>query len=419
MSDSQMIEKLQAENDELRRRVAEVEGEQAELREQLQMFKRMADANPSAIYIFDLPTQSSAYANRQVSSVFDYDPSGQANISRINEMLHPDDLARLPEHFGRVMRARDGEVIEIEYRLRLAEDEWRWFVGRDTVYARDADGTPTQLLGTIQDITFRKQAEERLRLFEAVVENAVDGVAVSGTDGGLLYANPALLEMNGLRSLDEYLRHQASDFIDPADLESYRRQVQSGMRERGRWQGYSWARRVDGTRWRAFNSVFLIADEHGQTIGQAAITRDVTEQQQAEQERLSLQEQVIQAQQATLRELSTPLVPIADGVVAMPLIGSIDDARAQRIMETLLEGIGAYQAETAILDITGVKVVDTQVASALLRTARAVQLLGAQVVLTGISAEVAQALVHLEAEMHGIVTRSNFQSGIAYALGRG
>jgi rsbT co-antagonist protein RsbR len=123
-----------------------------------------------------------------------------------------------------------------------------------------------------------------------------------------------------------------------------------------------------------------------------------------------------QAQMAALRELSTPLVPITDGLVAMPLVGAIDSMRAQQIMETLLEGISAQQADIAILDITGVRVVDTQVAAALLRAAQAAQLLGAQVVLTGISAEVAQALVHLGAELRGIVTRSNLQSGIAYAF---
>ncbi len=419
MSDSQTNENLQAENSELRRRVADLERELTSVREQLGTFQRIADATPEVIYIFDLNAQRYLYANREVVTTLGYDPNEVQTSGDVVDIMHPDDAAHLPEHLRHVMRARDGEVIENEYRMRHADGEWRWFAGRDIVFARDTDGRPIQLLGTAQDVTPRKQTEERLRLFEAVVENAIDGVAVSNTAGQLLYANPALLAMNGLRSLDEYLQHQASDFIDPTELEAYRSQVQVGMRDHGRWQGHSLARRVDGTRWRAFNSVFQIVDEDGQTIGQAAITRDVTEEQRAEQERQALQEQVIQAQRGLLRELSTPLVPIAEGVVAMPLIGTIDDARAQQIMETLLEGIGAHQAETAILDITGVRVVDTQVASALLRTAKAVQLLGAQVVLTGISAEVAQALVHLETEMRGVVTRSNLQSGIAYALGRG
>jgi Anti-anti-sigma regulatory factor (antagonist of anti-sigma factor) len=88
----------------------------------------------------------------------------------------------------------------------------------------------------------------------------------------------------------------------------------------------------------------------------------------------------------------------------------------QQVMEVLLEGIGAYQVDTAIIDITGVQMVDTQVANALIRTAQAVKLLGAQVILTGISAKMAQTLTHLKTDLRGIITRSTLQSGIAYAL---
>uniref|UniRef100_UPI002ACE3C51 STAS domain-containing protein n=1 Tax=Chloroflexus sp. TaxID=1904827 RepID=UPI002ACE3C51 len=150
------------------------------------------------------------------------------------------------------------------------------------------------------------------------------------------------------------------------------------------------------------------------------IVRDITEQRRAERERqmLAVQEQAIQAQQAVLRELSTPLLPIADGVVVMPLIGAIDTARAQQILEALLAGVSRYRAKFAIIDITGVKVVDTQVAGALIRAAQAVGLLGAQVVLTGISPEIAQTLVHIGVTMQGLVTRATLQEGVAYALHR-
>lgn len=148
------------------------------------------------------------------------------------------------------------------------------------------------------------------------------------------------------------------------------------------------------------------------------LKQQIAEQIQREEDAARQREEIIARQQAVLAELSTPLVPIADGVIAMPLVGAIDSGRAQLIMETLLQGISDLQAETAILDITGVRVVDTQVADALLRAAQAAKLLGARVILTGISAEVAQALVHLGADLSGIVTRSDLQSGIAYALER-
>ncbi|MFN8566762.1 MAG: STAS domain-containing protein [Kouleothrix sp.] len=87
------------------------------------------------------------------------------------------------------------------------------------------------------------------------------------------------------------------------------------------------------------------------------------------------------------------MIPISDGLVAMPLIGTIDSKRAQQVIEALLSGVSAQRATTVIIDITGVQVIDTQVANALLRAAQAVKLLGAQVLLTGIRPEIAQTLV--------------------------
>lgn len=159
----------------------------------------------------------------------------------------------------------------------------------------------------------------------------------------------------------------------------------------------------------------LISRQAEQNIRQAS---DLAALRAAEREREALQHELIEAQQAALRELGTPLFPVAEGVVVMPLIGAIDSNRAQQILEGLLEGVARQRAAMAIIDITGVKVVDTQVAGALLRAAQAVRLLGAEVVLTGISPEVAQTLVQIGADMSALTTRGSLQSGMAYALSR-
>ena len=163
---------------------------------------------------------------------------------------------------------------------------------------------------------------------------------------------------------------------------------------------------------------FPIHDERGQLSGICGVATDITAQRRSEAQRVALQEKMIEAQRATLDELSTPLIPIAAGVLAMPIVGSIDTLRAEQILETLLEGIVEHRAHTAILDITGVRVVDAQVASGLLGAARAVRLLGARVLLTGIRPEVARILVGLDADLTGVVTLGTLESGIAYALGR-
>ena len=135
--------------------------------------------------------------------------------------------------------------------------------------------------------------------------------------------------------------------------------------------------------------------------------QDVTQQKRTEQ--------TIKEQAAALMELSTPIIPISDHVLAMPLIGVVDARRAGLVLETMLDGIVRSRARVAILDITGVKEVDKQVAQALARVSQAVQLLGTQLVLTGIRPEVAQTLVTIGADLGKIVTCGTLQAGIAYA----
>lgn len=159
-------------------------------------------------------------------------------------------------------------------------------------------------------------------------------------------------------------------------------------------------------------------DDGGSVVGLLGMAEDVTAQKLTELERLQLQEEVIRMQAVALEEISTPLIPISDEVVIMPLVGAVDSRRAQQVLETLLAGVTASRARFAILDITGVAVVDTQVANGFVRAAQAAQLVGAKVMLTGIRPEVAQTLVGLGADLSGITTHSTLQSGIAYALSR-
>ncbi|XSG73909.1 PAS domain S-box protein [Herpetosiphon llansteffanensis] len=163
---------------------------------------------------------------------------------------------------------------------------------------------------------------------------------------------------------------------------------------------------------------FFIPNKEGVAVRMLGLVQDMTERKQAEVMRDQIQGQIIEAQAAALRELSTPLIPINERTVIMPLIGSIDSARASQIVESLLQGVSQMNAGVVILDLTGVPVVDTQVAGALLQAARAVRLLGAEVVLTGIRPEIAQTLVSLGINLNDVVTLSNLQSGIERALNR-
>jgi anti-anti-sigma factor len=119
-----------------------------------------------------------------------------------------------------------------------------------------------------------------------------------------------------------------------------------------------------------------------------------------------------------LAELSTPLIPITDEIMVMPLIGTMDAERAQQVLETALHGAQARRAGIVIIDITGVRIVDSSVAATLRRAASALRMLGAEVVITGIRWAVAETLVELDLDFAGTVTRGTLQSGIAYARQR-
>jgi anti-anti-sigma regulatory factor len=157
-------------------------------------------------------------------------------------------------------------------------------------------------------------------------------------------------------------------------------------------------------------------DETGRISHLLCYWDDITELKRREQEERAEQEEIIRHQQATLAELSTPLLSISESTVVMPLVGAVDSRRVQQMMDALLSGVAESRASIVILDITGVSVVDTQVANAFIRASQAVRLLGACVVLTGIRPEVAQTLVGLGVDLSTIITRSTLRDGIAYAL---
>ncbi|MFZ6031969.1 MAG: STAS domain-containing protein [Melioribacter sp.] len=127
-------------------------------------------------------------------------------------------------------------------------------------------------------------------------------------------------------------------------------------------------------------------------------------------------EDVINKQARQILDMATPIIQIWESIVAVPLIGTLDSARTQIVMEKLLEKIVATKSKVAIIDITGVPTVDTRVAQHIMKTVQAIKLLGADCVITGISAAIAQTMVQMGVEFGGIHTRALMSDGIRYAL---
>jgi rsbT co-antagonist protein RsbR len=129
-------------------------------------------------------------------------------------------------------------------------------------------------------------------------------------------------------------------------------------------------------------------------------------------------EEIIKRQQQELLELSTPVIKLWEGVLAVPMIGTLDSNRTQIVMETLLQKIVEHEASLAIIDITGVPTVDTLVAQHLLKTVSAIRLMGADCIISGIRPQIAQTIVHLGIDLQGISSKASLADALSLALQR-
>jgi rsbT co-antagonist protein RsbR len=287
---------------------------------------------------------------------------------------------------------------------------------------RDSRGAPVQFLTVLIDITERLRAERALReseeSYRALVELSPFGTIVHRA-GEVVYANSAALRLFGADRREDLVGTPALDRVHP----SYRDQVRARV---GRVL-------QDGEQVPSAEELLLKLDGtafEGEVTGRPTIFEglpavqvvfiDISQRKRAEEARnlAEAQAQVIRAQEEALLALSTPLIPLGDGVVVMPLIGRITGERAARILETLAAGVAAQQARTAILDVTGIPEADAGVAEALVRAAQAIRLLGAEVVLTGIQPAFARTMVDLGVQLSGIITRATLRDGIGHALVR-
>lgn len=401
-------ETLEQEIATLRRRVAELETSEAR-------YRGLVETQRELVVRVD-PEGRFTYVNTAYCAMF-----GKTREELLGAtfmpFIHEEDL---PYALKAIEMLEDPPYrLSIELRA-MTVDGWRWLAWDD--YAiKDEHGTTIEIQGVGRDITNRKQAEEVLReneeRYRNMVENATIGIFRTSVEGKILEANPTTVRILGYASERELITSVANLATDVYASPEQRTAVMSQMRERdGKAQMEVDLRQRDGEVIAVNLHIWAVRDSQGNVRWLEGFLEDITEQKRQKEAQESFQQQMIEAQQAALRELSTPLLPLADHVIAMPLIGTMDEERTQQVMETLLEGIARFQADMAILDITGIRVIDTQVAQALMRTAQAVKLLGARVVLTGIQPQIAQTLVHLGADLSGIVTRSTLQSGIAFAL---
>ncbi|WP_437912688.1 PAS domain S-box protein [Sorangium sp. So ce302] len=272
----------------------------------------------------------------------------------------------------------------------------------------DEHGGVTGLVCFGRDVTARIEKEARHvleeHLLRAIVENLPIACWAVDLEGTFLYFDGAALRALGLTP---------GCAIGKSVFELYAKQDMTALRRALGGEASHNSAEAAGRIWETW---FMPVRSGGATaIAAACVTMDITESRGREQELRSKLE-LIERQQCVIRELSTPIIQVWDGVLALPMIGVIDSARTAEVMDSLLDAVVRTQARCTILDLTGVETVDTQTASYIIKLIRAIQLLGAEGVITGIRPTVAQTVVNLGLDLANITTLSNLQAGLKHFI---
>jgi PAS domain S-box-containing protein len=283
--------------------------------------------------------------------------------------------------------------------------------------------TPTlanrRLLNRLEEMVVERtrslqKNEAQYRLF---IEETADIITHINAAGQLIYFNPTAAKLWGV-TLAEMKGQNFLSLVHPDDQDSTAAALAEGVAHQTPNVTYEnrTIHQQTGQVYHLLWTINLSYNEAGEFIAARSIARNITAKKQAEAERSRQQEELIKAQQAAIQQLSTPIIPVMDQIIVLPLVGNLDSNRARNLMRVLLKGISQHRAKIVILDITGVTDVDTHVVAHLDKTIQAARLKGTRPIITGISDAVAEAIIDLGINWHGVETLRDLQSGLMAGL---
>jgi PAS domain S-box-containing protein len=341
---------------------------QIAVRENEKRLRLLAANSPDFIYILPLNEPSKAYINR--TEFLGYSQSDMQGIRSLFDAVHPSDRERVLTHWQTVITQVESKRQElIEYRLQDKAGQWRWIKSRETVYAEDADGKPTQILVTITDITERKKAEENLiqerDLLRTLIDNLPDIIFIKDREGRFILSNIAHAQSVNLKA-DEIVDKTTSE-IFPPDLAARSQAEEEQIIQSGQPLINSELIRVgkNGERQTLLSSKIPLRDKNGQITSLIGILRDITERKQLESQTLELASERgrIKVLQRFINDMShdfrTPLTSINNSLYLLkrssdPLKQEVYIKRAQehiqrmdKLLEELLQMEYLDKGETA------------------------------------------------------------------------
>ncbi|WP_437646680.1 STAS domain-containing protein [Sorangium sp. So ce362] len=328
------------------------------------------------------------------------------------DLAHPDDRAALSAAWSALLGS--DEPVSFSVRLRDGGGSYR----RLTCSARRSSDR-SAVLGSLRaepaaaavepavDKEELKTLRLKARILDGIAEH-VDPMTIWALDrdGIYVYHQGKAVAKAGLKP-GQHVGHSLLDLygasMDAAELRKwYDGQVRHG---RGEAHGADWDNWL----------IPLRSEPGGRVDGVLGVSLDVSESRLVEKE-LRIQLDQIAAQQKVIRDLSTPIIEVWDGVLTLPLVGTVDSMRTAEVMDSLLQQIVEKRASFAILDLTGVEVVDTKVASHLIELITAIRLLGADGIVAGIKPTVAQTMVALGLDLSQLNTQRNLRAALNYAI---
>lgn len=324
------------------------------------------------------------------------------------EFVHPEDRDATLAATARL--AGGSHLVSFENRYACKDGSYRRLLWR----AQAPRSASELIIASARDMTGVRSegAGDPVAPFRALFAGLGDFGAILAVGGALTHLNAAGRELLGLmagetgvRTPDRFLASDdAARLVEawiPAALAS------------GGWEGPAELLRRDGASIEVSLTLVPIRDAGGAAVAVAAVAHDRAAAARFEEE---LQRRF--SQQEVLSATSTPIIQVWDDIITMPVVGLVDSVRSADMKTTLLEVVGRTGARFAIIDLTGVDTVDTATADHLLKVMRAVQLLGARCVITGIQPAVAQIIVGLGLDLHGVITLRSLREGLRFCLRR-
>lgn len=333
------------------------------------------------------------------------------------EFVHPGDREATLAETNALFNGRATSRFDNRYICKDGSYRWLGWAARvdmaEPAEARLIYATALDVTNDREQAARFAQVAQLAKVYERLFQVSVGLLVTLDADGYFRHANPAWERTLGW-SPEDMTSRPFIEFVHPDDREATVAEATALFQGRTTIRFDNRYACKDGSyKWLAWTA-HLDASEDPANRLVYGTAHDVT----SYRELLGEFERTLARLRDSMQAMSTPLIPITDRVMVMPLIGTMDAQRADEALAAALRGVSETGAQVVILDITGVRGVDSSVAATLLRTAAALRLLGAEAVITGIGPRVSQTLVGLDIDLGGTVVQGTLQRGIAYAIRR-